>query len=409
MADATTVIVSGIVPGFSGVGRVMSSLVEDATDFPEGEVRFIFGGSGIASVAKRAFRQGRVARCLQSVWHLGISQVYLSTALRRHNVVDASSVVLVHPQTIGFRRCIELIEARSRPTYLYLMDNSFFCVRSYNYIPGERSACLRCLGGNWSQSSANNCKPFPRSDPDAWEFQRRLMKYADSHRVLILAQNRMQATLARKHFGDRAIIQVVGLWAKEWDFLRRLDRSDNQTGRYDNWDVVFHNSAEPAKGAMWAIELAQHCPELKFLFPFSDRVLASSDVIPPANCTFSSLTWETGLRDAVESSRFVLVPSLWSAPIEGALVKSIALGNAVAVVDEPTAFSSELSDDLVLKLPADPCAASNTLTAAIEHGWTPDAEEKSAWIRSFVEANELLLSRFRRCTLDYSKAHKLIP
>jgi hypothetical protein len=232
------------------------------------------------------------------------------------------------------------------------------------------------------------------------------MKYADSHRVIILAQNRTQATLARKHFGDRAIIQVVGVWAKDWDDLKHLDVSSNQATGYESFDVVFHGSATPAKGAMWAMELAQHCPELKFLFPFSDRVLGSSDVIPPANCTFSSLTWETGLRDAVESSRFVLVSSLWSAPIEGALVKSIALGNAVAIVDEPTASSSELSEDIVLKLSADVCVAGNTLTAAIEHGWVPDAEKKSSWIRSFVKANEFLLDRVVRCTLDYSKANK---
>ena len=74
-------------------------------------------------------------------------------------------------------------------------------------------------------------------------------------------------------------------------------------------------------------------------------------------------------------------------------MKSIALGNAVAVVDEPTAFSSELPDDLILKLPADPCAAGNTLTGAIEHRWAPDAEKKSAWIRSFVEANTSLMER----------------
>jgi len=400
MVDTTTVIVSGIVPGFSGTGRVMSSLVEDAIELPEGAVRFIFGGSGLASVANRAFRQGRFARCLQSVWYLGISQVYLSTALRRRDVVDASSVVLLHPQTIGFRRCMELIEARSRATYLYLLDNSYFCVRSYNYIPGEYSACLQCLGGNWSQGSANNCKPFPKADPDAWEFQRRLMKYADSHRVRILVQNRTQATLARRHFGDRAIIQIVGLWAKDWDDLKHLDLFSNHTTGYETFDVVFHGPAIPAKGAMWAVELAQYCPELKFLFPFSDRVLGFSDVARPENCTFCSLTWETGLREAVQASRFVLVPSLWSAPIEGALVKSIALGNAVAVLDEPTAFSSELSEDLVLKLPADVCVAGKTLTAAIEHGWAPDAEKKSAWIRSFVEANECLLSQLIRCTSD---------
>lgn len=50
----------------------------------------------------------------------------------------------------------------------------------------------------------------------------------------------------------------------------------------------------------------------------------------------------------------VLVPSLWSAPVEGALIKSIAAGRAVAVADNHSAFSHELPMWAVSRLPSDP-------------------------------------------------------
>ena len=59
------------------------------------------------------------------------------------------------------------------------------------------------------------------------------------------------------------------------------------------------------------------------------------------------------MNEAVHEAALVCVPSLWSAPAEGALIKSRAVARAVAVVRNDTALASELPDELVLKLSPD--------------------------------------------------------
>ena len=53
----------------------------------------------------------------------------------------AEAVVLLHPQTIGFRTFAAVVE--SRPvTWMYVLDSFSFCVRSYNCLVGESTPCL---------------------------------------------------------------------------------------------------------------------------------------------------------------------------------------------------------------------------------------------------------------------------
>lgn len=71
------------------------------------------------------------------------------------------------------------------------------------------------------------------------------------------------------------------------------------------------------------------------------------------------------MNEAVYEAALVCVPSLWSAPAEGALIKSLVVGRAVAVVQNDTALASELPDGLVLKLSPDPAAAARQLADAV--------------------------------------------
>jgi hypothetical protein len=100
------------------------------------------------------------------------------------------------------------------------------------------------------------------------------------------------------------------------------------------------------------------------------------------------MTWETGLREAMAASRMVMVPSLWSAPIEGALIKSMVTSDHVAILDNDSAFQSELPDEAVLRLSGDPLEAARQLRTALDAGWAPDAFVHRKWIRDFRKFNE---------------------
>ena len=291
-------------------------------------------------------------------------------------------VLLLHPQLIGMERALDVVERLPVPSWLYLFDAGFFCVRSSNHRSGTAEPCLACIGGAFGNADRFDCLPSPVPDRFAGSFVTRLETLVRDGRVRLLAQNRRQAELAERHF-QRGAVPTVGMWTDEFEGAAALFDQPPVAVPDDDAAVVFHGVEVPAKGARWAIEVARHAPRLRFVFPFHLPVACD----PPPNALFRPMTWHTGLRDAVAGARLVMVPSLWSAPIESALVKSILYGGAVAVVDNPTAFADELPDGLVLRLPPDPAAAAAVLVRQKEAGWSPDPETRKAWLSRFRAEN----------------------
>ena len=315
-----------------------------------------------------------------------VGRLFFHAQLSRALSDAARPLLILHPQTLGFRLTTEIVERRRAPAALYLLDSSFFCIRSYNHIPGEAGPCLRCIGGDFAQASQNGCLPYPKPDPYATTYVQRLRKYVTEGRLVLIAQASRQAELAFQHFKLRSMPAVVGLWTADWDsILVDHDRAPATSG---GWDVVFHGFNLAPKGADWLEELAARMPTRRFLFPYPPPRKRRS-----ANCEYRPMTWESGLDAAMRSSTITVVPSLWSAPIEGALVKSIAVAGAAAVVENRSAYADELPNGLVLRLPKDAGAAAAVLEEALRSGWQPDADVKRAWLDELRLLRENFLNR----------------
>ena len=268
---------------------------------------------------------------------------------------------------------MDILERRRVPAALYMLDSSFFCIVSYNHVPGEAGPCLRCIGGNFDEASINHCLPFPKPDPCAMTFVQRLREYVAEGRVVLIAQTIRQAELASQHFNLRSPPAVVGLWTADWDGV--LQSRENMPTVPSEWDVVFHGFNLAAKGATWLENLAARLPSRRFLFPYARPGNRLS-----TNCEYRPMTWESGLEAAVRSSAITVVPSLWSAPIEGALVKSIAVARTTAVVENRSAYADELPQGLILRLPQDLEAAARILEDALQSRWQPEQQTKYAWL-----------------------------
>ena len=390
-------ILSGMKPDGTGVGRLMACLVAEAAARPKGDVRILCRPSW-----RRPFdllRHGRIRESLR-VWR---AEREWQKLLTEPDVRNADPLVLIQPQTLGVGWVEKLLASRRLPTWLYLMDSSFFCLKSYNHIAGEHSACTRCLGGRWQWAASLGCLPWPISDAATGPFVERLREWLIAGHVRCLVQNERQAELIQAHCSGQATTRVVGLWTSDLD--PSAQGPAKQTNESARPTIVFHGVSIAAKGALWALEVARHCPQLTFLFPFKSRQLKVAGSELPPNTRFEAMTWETGLANEVASAAVVLVPSLWSATMEGALLKSIIAARAVAVVDELTAFSSELPAGLVLRLAGDPCQAAQQLAAAVMNRWMPDASLRNLWIRQLVRANQHLLDRLMGvCTRDAGNA-----
>lgn len=379
------VVVSGIPAGDSGTGRFVAHLKARMTELAGNRIKLI------SRPERPALWQIRLWLRDQAYWfaakqliRYGFLLIRFWWAVSLVLLRRGQRLIMLHPQNLGYRLAIHLFESRKTLSLMYLLDSSFFCVVSYNHLQGEGGSCLRCLELGFDQVEKNGCEPFPRPDRDAVGFVPRLQELVKMGRIKVAAQNLRQAELAQRHFGLPSCPPVVGLWTQDWDEVfsgsAGLVANAVASPAY-SWDILFHGYCLDAKGVGWTAKVAAQCPELRFMFPFARPAWFEA----PANCSFVPCTWESGLRDELGRSRFVAVPSLWSAPIEGALVKSIACASAVVVVDNPTSFCDELPDGLVLKLSATPADAAAELRHAVESDWHPDAAVKARWLAGFAK------------------------
>lgn len=381
-ASPEIVIVSGIPAGDGGTGQFIAHLRECIADGRQGHVRLLARPVRPASWQLWLWlKTGAYARLAKEVFcharSMALFWVELFAVWTKRDI----PLILLHPQNLGYRLALRLIESRTSPSLLYLLDSSFFCVASYNHVSGENGSCLRCLEYGFDQIEKNGCKPFPRPDSSALEFAPRLLTLVGEGRVSVVAQNLRQAELAKRQFGLPSLPRTIGLWTQDWNevFAEKPWLSPRPHPAAYTWDVLFHGHCLDAKGAAWVAKVAAICPDLRFMLPFSRPRWFSA----PANCSFVPCSWESGLRNEMAKSRFVIVPSLWSAPIEGALVKSVACAGAVMVVDNPTSFCDELPDGVVLKLPALPQAGAERLKHAYESNWRPDTGARTRWLDEF--------------------------
>lgn len=390
MIPETLVFISGIVPGPTGVGEVISHLLSNNEEHvKEGALpcQFIFRSGGIP--LKRFLRERQFAYALRTIGRALYGELRFRSG--HPSINRCSPVVLIHPQSLGFGWCLRFIEKSHNPVWIYLMDSSFFCVRSYNYIPDEDSACIRCLGGHFDNQITHSCRPEPRNDLSALTFVTSLRKLVGSQKVMLIAQSEGQAILARKHFGNNTVVKVAGLWANDWMIDNEL--CDPSSKSASDYHVIFHGNPIVAKGAKWAISVADRLRDYKFFFPFSKQSLTG---FPPPNCTFQPMSWHSGLRDLIRSSPLAVVPSLWSAPIEGALIKSLHSAKITAVVSNETAFSQEIPDKIIIKLPFKVEYASTMLEGVLRGDRTIDHAQKSRYLMQFENVNKGLLMRLKK-------------
>ncbi len=372
MNNRRAVFFSGIAPGDSGTGLLVEWLWRQGCD-----VVFRREATGMA---RRRAASGHLVAAAREAIEPRFSRRWFALRLRLEEALSLSEVILLHPQTIGMGRSIKFIRKRRRPPWLLLLDNCYFCIRSYNHLPGEFRACVGCLGGQFEAMHHNCCEPFPIPDPAAENFVRDLFELVGAGRVRLLAQCASQARLARRHFGVE--VPVVGLWTAGWKEL--FEAQPVKGAEPHDVDVLFHGHWIEAKGASWLLEVARLCSELRFLFPCA--ALDYEEELPP-NCKFQPMTWDSGLSAVAVRAEITVIPSLWSSPIEGAVIKSLLCGKSVAVVANRTSFVSEIPDDVVLHLPAEPTAAANRLKRAIHEHWRPRAESRDRWLCEFTAAN----------------------
>ena len=371
MRSAPLVFVSGIGPGATGTGALMIGLMAEAA-----------AGAPAEFIVKEKTPRKRGWARLQSFSPFRIARYSFSRMTFAWRVLRAArsekELVLLHPQTIGFSLFRQAVEARPH-AWMYVLDSFVFCRRSYNCLPGEAGPCLRCLGNDGKAAAAHGCSDWFNSGP----FHEHLPAWVTSGRLRLMAQCESHARLLRAHFGPGAVVKVVPLSVPDIAVPAVTPPRPSRVRPL----AVFHGSCQPAKGVAHVIALAREMPDWDFLVPSDPKEyhqhFGTMEGLP-GNLQFRRLSWSEGLADAVATADVVLCLSVWSATVEGAVLKSLAHNGLVMVTTHASSFGSELPADARLALdPADLRGTAARLRSV--HADPAQAEAIRAAARAYAE------------------------
>ncbi len=375
-----TYIVSGIEPAKKGAGRFLNFFITEFQKIDK-NVNIIFIKTPENKIVK--FLKGTIFfEFLKELYYL-IYRKFVRT-----NQIENASVIIFHPQSLGVKTTINLI-SRNDKIYFYVLDNFFFCIKSYNHLDNSYVPCFYCLK-DIHESNAHNCKSSPNnvSFDDYKLLNNSIIE--NINKITFLTQNTNQTKLLLTKYGKNAQVEQIGMNTGEISVDENVVTPD-----YFEYDFLYHNTLNHAKGINYFVNLAQLMPDYTFVIPYPKAVVEKlcNAKLDNVNLLFVPCSWETGLRELILKSRITIVPSLWSAPIEGSLLKSMFYANAVAVVKSEYSFSSEIPENLYIQLSENLQSTVLSLESFMKDYISQHFKAKE-WVISFLNQNTISIRNF---------------
>lgn len=232
-------------------------------------------------------------------------------------------LTIYHHQTLGYFITRHLLSSMNKIDF-YVLDASFFCKKSYNFL--NNKACFNCLK---TFNPDITCKSFPRVAKTSriLSFRNQLLKSKD--KIVFIVQTASHRSLIQDSFlkSSRVVIRKMK--------HPKLDFQFPSLSKYTEYDFVFHGNNLDAKGANYVLNLSMKMKKQTFFFPFKVNELLK-------NCFYKQTNWDGDLIDALMNCKIVLCPSLWSAPIESSIIKTMLLNKPVAIVKSD--YSASVSE-----------------------------------------------------------------
>lgn len=379
-------LISGIAPGKGGVGALIKSLDSRKKAFGYNSIYVRNPSVSITSLLKKRKMIDFSISLVLWAWSLFIAQI-------RMLLMYKNKIILIYPQY--FNSYILAILVRNNDVALYVMDNSFFCIKSYNYLEGEE--CIKCIES--INAIDKSCSPFPKIRPTKSAINKIKKLKLISQDMFFLAQNYQQLVLLKKTFGNGVSGEVVGMNTGEFCH-------QSMTSKGCEYDIVYHGGDNEAKGIIFVLELAKHLKQYSFFLPVSLKLSG----FKLSNVYFKECTWSSGLKEITQNAKLILCPSIWSSPIEGALLKSIAYNGNVAVYDNNYGFQNDIDSKVLLRLNSNIQLSSEIVDEFIKSGYDNSFYAKK-WLRSYCanldDKKIFEWGHFSRKIVDESTIHKI--
>ena len=252
------------------------------------------------------------------------------------NFVSIDNLVIFHQQSIGYDLVAKLIH-KSKKTQFFVLDTNFFCKKSYNEY--NDSVCFVCYE---NFKPYNDCyhHPYITENDDNYK------KFADSlninmEKIEFVVQTNGYRELVKKKF-NKSNIKLKKMYHEK---LKNINYYvDNNLDKL-KYDFFFHAHLTPPKGINYFYKLSNQMPDKNFFLPSHKTHNQLNN-----NISFKKVYWGEEFISILKKSKIVLCPSIWTYPVESAVIKSLLMKKAVAVVNNKYSFSKEVPDDCIIKL-----------------------------------------------------------
>lgn len=224
----------------------------------------------------------------------------------------------------------------SIPTVYLVNDHALYCVNKYGYR--DRRPCHECVDKKFYRGVLKGCSLKPgiigcfeagiRALALHYYWARDFLANVGA---IYTNGSELVRILVALGVDPERIIQ--GVYPLNIDMLPDQPQSESVNGRY----IVFYGVSLPVKGLDTILNAFAYITDPVLLkvyllqpSPSLQSRIANINMKGPHRIELDlSSRWDTGVREAVQGARAVIIPSSWHSPHELVLYESMALGKAV--------------------------------------------------------------------------------
>ena len=269
---------------------------------------------------------------------LYLTRVYPMVKFKIIRNLRFSNFYLFHPQSISYDFVNIMAELRIIKG-IYILDNSYFCFASYNWLKTDPfKACTICIQ-NKNGFINYGCKDVFRNETNQYElFRENLYKgflgkifvQNYSHKKLFSLVSKGKKSVIVGMLPESLFNNKTTIAEYKKNFHRKIL---NELKNQYKFVIVCHMNFSGPKGFFLIKEVSRYLKDICFIFPFRKPIKDEEKIIQE-NLIFLPCSWDTGLRNFCEEADMVIVPSIWTIQVEGALLKSCLIAKRLVSISD---------------------------------------------------------------------------
>ena len=330
-------IITGIPPtGSSGTGDLLLFLRKKINlKIAWKPVSFL---SAIKIILKSSYKRNcdiqEISKSLILYW----TKIYPSVKFKNQTNIRAINLYLFHPQSISYEFVNRMTDLKIIKG-IYLLDNSYFCFASYNWLQTQPlKACMMCIQ-NKNNFLTYGCKDIFRNEINQYKIFRenlyngflgKIFVQNYSHKKIFSLVSNGKGSIIAGMLPQSLFNNKNDMPCDKEEFYFKIF---NKLKKKYKFIVVCHMSFSGAKGYFLIEEVSRYLKDICFILPFK-KPLKIVEEKKQKNLIYIPCSWESGLKNLCIEADMVIVPSIWTIQVEGALLKSCLVAKRLVSISD---------------------------------------------------------------------------